>query len=67
LATALTFLLVLLPGNANQSDPADNLFKAGKFAEAEKAYAQIAARDPASLASQAKVRSWTSWRNLRCW
>jgi hypothetical protein len=57
LATALTFLLVLLPGNANQTDlnPADNLFKAGKFAEAEKAYAQIAARDPANLASQLQL------------
>jgi tetratricopeptide (TPR) repeat protein len=52
LAIAVTLALVLLPGHAADLNPADALFQAGKFADAEKAYAQTAANDPANLASQ---------------
>jgi len=57
LAIAVTFGLVLLPGPATPTDlnAADALFQAGKFADAEKAYAQIAAHNPTELASQLQL------------
>jgi hypothetical protein len=57
LATAVTLVLVLLPGHAQPTDlnAADALFQAGKFADAEKAYAQTAAHDPANLTSQLQL------------
>jgi hypothetical protein len=57
LAIAVTFVLVLLSGYATEPDisPADALFQAGKFADAEKVYAQTSAHDPANLASQLQL------------
>jgi hypothetical protein len=61
-AVAALLALILLAGypadtigQATDLQTADTLFKAGKFAEAGKAYAKIAARDPGNAESQLQL------------